>query len=85
MTAAASVASRAAELQFPWHPWQGGGEHVVAEITGRTLKSIQRDRSLGIGVPCKILNGTSVRYRVADILAWIEAQPAGGGREGGVV
>ena len=54
------------------------GEDVVAEIIGRSLKSIQRDRSRGIGIPFKKLNGRTVRYKVGDIIRWLDAQPSGG-------
>jgi hypothetical protein len=63
---------------FPWRPWQFVTEKVVSAITGRSCKSLQHDRHLNIGIPFKRLNTTSVRYLVADVLAWIERQPSGG-------
>ena len=73
-----------AESHLPWQPWQMVDEHVVAEITGRSLKSIQRDRSLKVGIPFKKLNGTAVRYRIGDITKWLDAQPSGGAPVSGV-
>jgi hypothetical protein len=64
--------------ELPWQPWQWVDDRAVAQLTGRTLKAVQHDRCRGKGIPFKKLNGTTVRYRVADIVAWIEAQPAGG-------
>jgi predicted DNA-binding transcriptional regulator AlpA len=64
--------------QLPWKPWQYVDEQVVAEITGLSLSSIQHQRCNGTGMPFRKLNGTTVRYKVADILAWMDAQPAGG-------
>ncbi len=62
-------------IELPWQRWQMVDERAVADLTGRSIKSIQRDRRLGTGTPFKKLNGTSVRYRVSDILDWIESQP----------
>jgi len=53
-------------------------ERAVALLTGRTLKAIQHDRCRGIGIPFKRLNGATVRYKVADILDWLDSLPSGG-------
>jgi hypothetical protein len=69
---------QATAFDFPWQPWQHVTEKVVSTITGRSCKSLQHDRHLNVGIPFKRLNATSVRYLVADVLAWIERQPSGG-------
>ena len=73
-----SAPSQATAYDFPWQPWQHVTEKVVATITGRSCKSLQHDRRLNVGIPFKRLNTTSVRYLVAEVLAWIERQPSGG-------
>jgi hypothetical protein len=67
-------------IEMPWKPWQMVDEHVVAEITGVSLTSLRRDRSQSRGIAYRKLNGTTIRYLIRDVLAWIEAQPAGGDR-----
>jgi phage terminase Nu1 subunit (DNA packaging protein) len=64
--------------EFPWQAWQWVNERAVSQLTGRSLKAIQRDRCRGIGIPFKKLNGATVRYKVANIIDWLEAQPSGG-------
>ena len=66
------------DSELPWQRWQMVDERAVADLTARSLKSIQRDRSLGRGIPFKKLNGSTVRYRAGDILDWLESQPEGG-------
>lgn len=68
------------DSEFPWRRWQMVDERAVALLTGRTLKAIQHDRSRGIGIPFKKLNGATVRYKVANILDWLDSQPSGGSR-----
>ena len=65
---------------FPWQPWQMVDERAVALLTGRTIKAIQHDRSKGVGIPFKKLNGATVRYKVGNILDWLDSQPSGGSR-----
>ena len=50
-------------------------EHVAAAVTGRPVRSLRGDRLLRRGIPYRKLNGSTVRYRVADITKWIEEQP----------
>jgi len=66
--------------ELPWQRWQMVDERAVALLTGRSLKAIQHDRCRGIGIPFKKLNGATVRYKVANILDWLESQPSGGRR-----
>ena len=58
-------------------PWVYVDETVCAMIQGRTVRAIQRDRRDGIGAPYKRVNGKCVRYKVADILQFLESQPSG--------
>jgi hypothetical protein len=60
-------------------PWAWVDEHVYAAIRGCSLKVLQRERSMNIGCPFKRINGTTVRYKLGDIMAFLEAQPGGGG------
>jgi excisionase family DNA binding protein len=48
-------------------------DHQVAELTGRSRKTLQKDRVRGGGVPF-IRFGRSVRYRLSDVQAWIGSQ-----------
>jgi hypothetical protein len=58
-------------------PWVYVDEKVCAMIQGRTVRAIQRDRREGIGAPYKRVNGKCIRYKVADILQFLESQPSG--------
>lgn len=46
---------------------------VVLDVSHRTLEGW---RSRGFGPPYLIVSGRSVRYRVKDLLKWIEALPS---------
>src|SRR5689334_17364560 len=59
-------------------PWAYVDERICAAIQFRSVKSIQRDRQLGIGAPYRKVNGKCVRYRISDILKFLESQPGGG-------
>jgi hypothetical protein len=52
-------------------------EYQYAAITGRSVASARRDRLLRIGCPYVKL-GNSVRYRPADVRAYIEGNLQGG-------
>jgi predicted DNA-binding transcriptional regulator AlpA len=54
-------------------------EHDIARITGLSVASVRRWRLLGQG-PQYIKIGAAVRYRPADLEAWLAAQPARGGQ-----
>ena len=45
----------------------------VSQITGRSKKSLARDRRLRIGMPFVSLNHNSVRYRRKDVESFIES------------
>jgi len=62
-----------APVAGPVHPLQD--EHQVAEILNCTVAKVRAMRQDGTGpLVCKV--GRLVRYRVDDLLAWMEAQLA---------
>jgi hypothetical protein len=63
---------------IPTVPFAWVDEHVYAAIRGSSVKVIQRERHEGKGCRYKKINGTTVRYKIADIMAFLEAQPGGG-------
>ena len=68
--------------QVPAVPWAWVDERVYAAIRGCSVKVVQRERQLNIGCPFRRINGTMVRYKLADITSFMEAQPGGcGGAE----
>lgn len=67
--------------QVPQVPWAWVDEHVYAAIRGCSVKVLQRERRLNIGCPFRRINGTTIRYKLGDITAFLESQPHGGGAE----
>src|ERR1700693_5500505 len=65
--------------QIPAVPWAWVDEHVYAAIRRCSVKVLQNERRLNIGCPFRRINGTTVRYRFGDIMAFLESQPGGGG------
>jgi hypothetical protein len=65
--------------QVPAVPWAWVDEHVYAAIRGCSVKVLQRERRLNIGCVFRRINGTTIRYKVGDISAFLESQPGGGG------
>jgi hypothetical protein len=63
---------------IPTVPFAWVDEHVYAAIRGTSVKTIQRERQEEKGCRYKKINGTTVRYKIADIMAFLEAQPGGG-------
>ena len=43
------------------------------------MKVLQNERRLNIGCPFRRINGTTIRYKIGDITAFLESQPGGGG------
>src|ERR1019366_9135792 len=75
-----SGVSRPVDLtQVPPVPWAWVDEHVYAAIRGCSVKVLQRERRLNIGCPYRRINGTTIRYKMGDIAAFLESQPGGGG------
>ena len=65
--------------QVPAVPWAWVDEHVYAAIRGCSVKVLQNERRLNIGCAFRRINGTTIRYRFGDIMAFLESQPCGGG------
>ena len=65
--------------QVPPVPWAWVDEHVYAAIRGCSVKVLQNERRLNIGCPFRRINGTTIRYKIGDITAFLESQPGGGG------
>jgi len=65
--------------QVPTVPWAWVDEHVYAAIRGCSVKVLQNERRLNIGCPFRRVNGTTIRYKLGDITAFLESQPGGGG------
>ena len=72
--------SRTVDLaNIPTVPWAWVDEHVYAAIRGCSVKVLQRERQRNIGCRFRRINGTTVRYKLGDITAFLESQPSGGG------
>ena len=67
--------------QVPSVPWAWVDERVYAAIRGCSVKVLQNERRLNIGCPFRRINGTTIRYKLGDIMAFLESQPGGGGAE----
>jgi hypothetical protein len=67
--------------QVPAVPWALVDEHVYAAIRGCSVKVLQNERRLNIGCLFRRINGTTIRYKLGDITAFLESQPRGGGAE----
>jgi hypothetical protein len=65
--------------QVPAVPWAWVDEHVYAAIRGCSVKVVQNERRLNIGCPFRRINGTTIRYKFGEIMAFLESQPSGGG------
>jgi hypothetical protein len=65
--------------KVPAVPWAWVDEHVYAAIRGCSVRVLQNERRLNIGCPFRRINGTTIRYKVGDITAFLESQPGGGG------
>ena len=60
-------------------PWAWVDEHVYAAIPGCSVKVLQNERRLNIGCRFRRINGTTIRYKMGEIMAFLESQPGGGG------
>jgi hypothetical protein len=65
--------------QVPAVPWAWVDEQVYAAIRGCSVKVLQKERRLDIGCPFRRINGTTIRYKIGDIAAFMDSQPGGGG------
>jgi hypothetical protein len=75
-----SSAPRAVDLtQVPAVPWAWVDEHIYAAIRGCSVKVLQNERRLDVGCRFRRINGTTIRYNMGEIAAFMESQPGGGG------
>jgi hypothetical protein len=75
-----SSGARVVDLtQVPAVPWAWVDEHVYAAIRGCSVKVLQNERRLNIGCSFRRINGTTIRYKLGEISAFLESQPGGGG------
>ena len=65
--------------QVPPVPWAWVDERVYAAIRGCSVKVLQNERRLNMGCAFRRINGTTIRYKIGDITAFLESQPGGGG------
>jgi hypothetical protein len=63
----------------PGVPWAWVAERIYAAIRGCSVKTLQHERRLNVGCPFRRINGTTIRYKLGDITAFLESQPSGGG------
>lgn len=55
-------------------------ENDVARITGLSVATVRRWRLFGQGPRFIKVSGSAVRYRPADVKAYLDKRPTGGGR-----
>ncbi len=48
------------------------GQETIAPVTNRSIKTLERDRWRGAGIPYRKCSGR-VLYRKADVISWIES------------
>ena len=65
--------------QVPTVPWAWVDERVYAAIRGCSVKVLQNERRLNMGCAFRRINGTTIRYKIGDIAAFLESQQGGGG------
>ena len=65
--------------QVPAVPRAWVDERVYAAIRGCSVKVLQNERRLNTGCAFRRINGTTIRYKLGDITAFLESQPSGGG------
>ena len=59
-------------------PWALLNEHEAAAVLHLSVKVLRRQRGEGSGPRWRKLNVFSIRYRLSDLQAFIDAQPTGG-------
>jgi hypothetical protein len=64
---------------IPTVAWAPLNEYEAAAVTGHSVKTLRRLRQEGTGPRFTKLNGCTVRYKLGDLWAYLEAQPKGGG------
>lgn len=63
--------------KFTEPPEQLMTEQEAAEMLSRSVKTLRNDRSLGRG-PKWVKLGRSVRYKLSDVLAYVNSRAGGG-------
>jgi hypothetical protein len=63
-------------------PWRLVNEFEAAAMLGVSVKFLRHQRQLNRPPRYRKLNGTTIRYRLSDLEAYVAAQP-GGGEAGG--
>jgi predicted DNA-binding transcriptional regulator AlpA len=65
---------------IPWNcPFAMLNEYQAGAVLGLGVKVLRRRRADGTGPKYVKLNGFSIRYKLADLQAWLASQPTGGG------
>ena len=49
-------------------------EREAAELTGRALSTLRNERHLRRGIPYLKVGGRTIRYKISDVLAYMEKQ-----------
>ncbi len=55
-------------------------ERFAAAFLGAKVETLRGWRKKKCGPPWRKIGGKLVRYSLADLRAWVESQPAGGGK-----
>jgi hypothetical protein len=55
-------------------------EEFAARFCGQSVETIRGYRRRGVGPRFKKILGKSIRYSIASLVEFMEAQPSGGGR-----
>jgi len=71
--------------QVPTVPWAWVDERVYAAIRGCSVKVLQNERRLNMGCVFRRINGTTIRYKIGDIAAFLESQPVAVARQSPVI
>lgn len=67
---------------YPNLPWRLVDEFEAAAMLGISVKFLRHQRQLNRPPRYRKLNGTTVRYKLSDLEAYVASQP-GGGEAGG--
>ena len=66
-------------VQFPNLPWRLVDEFEAAAMLGMSVKFLRHQRQLNQPPRYRKLNGTTIRYKLSDLEAYVASQPGGGG------
>ena len=76
MKSSTNVQALLAEGYRPEHIYIDG--NTVARILGVSRRCLDRWRARGAFIPPKTLQPQTLRYCLADVLAWVQSQPNAG-------